>query len=121
MTRLVRWLLGLWRTPSDFAGRPCGYALNQLGHGYLIGGLPAAIWGPAALGPLILGYLALVELPQLVFWRGRLGDGLEDAAHVATVAVAVAHGVWPALAAHGLFVAAGTVARMTIGGSHGGH
>ena len=121
MTRFIHWLARLWRTPSDFEGSPLEYAINQLGHGYLIGGLPAAIWGPEALVPQILGYLAVVELPQLVFWRGRVADGLEDAAHVATVAVAVAYGLWPALAAHGLFVAAGTVARMNIGGQDGGH
>ena len=121
MKRFIRWLARLWRTPSDFEGAPWEYAINQLGHGYLIGGLPAAIWGPEALLPLILVYLALVELPQLVLWRGQVADGIEDAAHVATVAVAVAYGLWPALAAHGLFVAAGTVARMNIGGQDGGH
>lgn len=117
----IRWLIGLWRTPSDFKGAPWEYALNQLGHGYLIGGLPVLIWGPDALLPLILVYLAVVELPQIVLWQGQIADGLEDAAHVATVAVAVAYGVWPALGAHVLFVAAGTVARMHIGGQDGGH
>jgi hypothetical protein len=119
MTRFIRWLGRLWRTPSDFEGSPLEYALNQIGHGYLIGGVPALIWGPAALLPLVLVYLAVVELPQLVFWRGRVADGLEDAAHVATVAVAVAYGAWPALAAHALFVAAGTVARMNVGETDG--
>ena len=109
---MIAWLLEQWQTPSDFKGSPLGYALNQLGHGYLIGGIPALIWGPEALLPLILVYLAVVELPQIVFWRGQIADGLEDAAHVATVAVAVAYGVWPALGAHVLFVAAGTVGRM---------
>lgn len=121
MRGFIGWLLTLWRTPSDFAGEPWKYAINQLGHGYLIGGLPVLILGPAALAPLILVYLALVELPQLVLWRGKLADGLEDTAHVATVAVAIAHGLWPALAAHALFVAAGTVARMKIGGQDDGH
>ena len=115
---MIRWLLNLWRTPSAFKGAPRAYALNQLGHGYVLGGVPAVLWGPSALLPLILGYLAIVELPQLVFWGGELADGIEDTAHVATVAVAVAYGVWPALAAHALFIAAGTVARMTTGGQN---
>lgn len=117
---MIRWLLNLWRTPSAFKGSPWPYALNQLGHGYVIGGLPAALWGPPALVPLLMVYLAVVELPQLLFWRGELADGIEDTAHVATVAVAIAYGVWPALAAHALFVAAGTVARMHTG-DHNGH
>ena len=116
---MIRWLLNLWRTPSAFKEKPWSYALNQLGHGYVIGGLPAMIWGPPALLPLVLIYVAIVELPQLVFWKGELSDGIEDTAHVAIVAVAVAHGVWPVLAAHALFVAAGTVARMQTGGPDG--
>lgn len=117
---MIYWFLyQLWRTPSDFEGRPWAYALNQLGHGYLIGGLPTALWGPAALLPVIIFYLIIVELPQLLLWNGELADGIEDAAHVATVAVAVAYGVWPALVAHALFVAAGLVARMQSGGQNG--
>jgi hypothetical protein len=117
---MIRWILRLWHTPSSFPGKPWGYALNQLGHGYVIGGLPAAIWGPSALLPLILGYIAIVELPQFLFWGGDPADGLEDSAHVATVAVAIAHGLWPALAAHALFVAAGVAARLETG-DHDGH
>lgn len=116
---MLNWLLKLWTSPSAFKGDARGYLLNQLGHGYLIGGLPAAFWGPPALLPLLALYLAIVELPQVLWWGGTLADGFEDTAHVATVAVAVAYGVWPALAAHLLFVAAGTVARMNTGGQDG--
>lgn len=116
---MIRWLLNLWRTPSSFPGQPWRYAANQLGHGYLIGALPIVLWGPCTLVPAILVYVALVELPQILWWRGKLADGIEDAAHVATVAVAFAYGVWPVLAAHALFVAAGTVGRMQTGGQDG--
>lgn len=121
MPKLIRWLLDLWRTPEGFRGKPLGYALNQMGHGYLIGGLPTAIWGPVALVPLVIGYLAIVELPQFLLWGGELADGIEDTAHVATVAIAIAYGVWPALVAHALFVAAGSVARMQSGGTEDGN
>jgi len=116
---MIRWILTLWRTPSDFAGRPWAYALNQLGHGYIIGGISAALWGPPALLPLIVAYVVIVEFPQFAFWDGKLADGIEDTAHVATVAVAIAFGVWPALIAHALFVAAGVVARLQTGGQDG--
>lgn len=119
MINPVDWILKLWMTPSAFKGDARGYLINQLGHGYLIGGIPAALWGPPALLPLLAAYLAIVELPQLLLWGGSAADGCEDSAHVATVAVAIAYGVWPALAAHLLFVAAGTVARMNTGGHHG--
>jgi hypothetical protein len=110
-------LLRLWRTPSSFAGDPRGYVLNQLGHGYVIGALPALAWGPPAVAPLVVLYVLLVESPQLVLWGGTAADAAEDTAHVATVAVAVAWGVWPALAAHALFVLSGALARFK-GGSH---
>jgi hypothetical protein len=121
VTNPLAWLWKLWTSPSAFTGKARGYALNQLGHGYIIGGIPATIWGPAAILPLVVAYLVVVELPQLALWDGQIADGLEDTAHVATVAVAIAYGIWPALAAHALFVAAGTVARMHIGGSDGRH
>lgn len=115
------WLWKLWTEPSAFKGDARGYVLNQLGHGYIIGGIPALLWGSAAVLPVVVAYLVIVEVPQAVLWDGAIGDGIEDAAHVATVAVAVAYGVWPALAAHALFIAAGMVARMKIGGRNGGY
>lgn len=110
------WLYRLWTSPSAFKADARGYVLNQLGHGYVIGGIPAAIWGPAAVLPLIAAYVVIVELPQRLFWGGSTADGFEDAAHVATVAIAVAWGVWPALAAHLLFVISGALMR-SKGGS----
>ena len=113
----IDWLLKLWTAPSAFKGDARGYVLNQLGHGYIIGGIPAALWGPVAILPLIVLYLVIVELPQAVLWGGSVGDGVEDTAHVATVGVAVAYGVWPALGAHMLFIIAGAIARSRKGGS----
>lgn len=114
---MIGWILHLWTTPSAYRTRPWSYALNQVGHGYVIGGLPAFLWGPDVLLPLVILYALIVELPQVLFWRGQIADGIEDTAHVATVAVALAFGLWPALIAHALFVAAGMAARTTIGGS----
>lgn len=110
--RALRWLYRLWTTPSDFLGDAGGYAMNQIGHGYAIGGTAAWFWGPPVLVPLVILYLAIVELPQLLLWGGDLADGIEDTAHVATVAVAVAYGIWPGLLAHLLFVIAGALARL---------
>lgn len=117
MTNPITWLIKLWTSPSAFKGDPRGYVLNQLGHGYIIGGIPALLWGPAVLLPLIIAYVVIVELPQAMLWGGSVGDGLEDTGHVATVAVAVAYGVWPALLAHLLFVIAGAMARLGTGGT----
>lgn len=116
MTNPFTWLWKLWTSPSAFKGDARGYVLNQLGHGYLIGGIPAWLWGPAALLPLLVAYLVIVELPQFLWWGGSAEDGFEDTAHVATVAVAVAYGVWPALIAHLLFVISGGLARLGKGG-----
>lgn len=116
MTILER-ILTLWRTPSSFEADPRGYALNQIGHGYVLGALPAFLWGPPAVLPLVLAYALVVEAPQIALWGGSAADAAEDTAHVATVAVAVAWGVWPALAAHALFVLSGTLARFK-GASH---
>lgn len=111
MTNPFAWLWKLWTEPSAFKGDARGYVLNQIGHGYIIGGIPAALWGPPVLLPLFAAYLLVVELPQAVLWQGSVADGFEDAAHVATVAVAIAYGVWPALLAHLLFVTAGALTR----------
>jgi hypothetical protein len=87
--RFLRFLRNLALTPSAFDDDPCGFLRNQIGHGWLIGGLPVLIWGPLALVVTIPGY-AIFEVWQ---WRARDGefwDCVEDFAHFVTVGLAIA-------------------------------
>lgn len=107
---MIRWLVGLLRTPSSFPADPWGYARNQIGHGYIVGGLPVLIWPPLIL-PLILAYLIWEDL-QVTLYHGTLSDSLEDTANVATVALAAWMHQPLVLVIHLLFLAAGTRRRV---------
>ncbi len=106
----MKWLLKLLRSPSSFPADPWGYARNQMGHGYIVGGLPVLIW-PPLIFPVILGYLIWEDI-QITRFRSELSDSVEDAANVLTIALAV--WLWqPALLlVHLLFLIAGVLKRI---------
>jgi len=102
-------LFDLLRTPSGFEGRPWAYARNQIGHGYLVGGLPVLMGVPIAA---VLTVYAVWELVQWTRFGGALWDGIEDAAHVSLIALAASIGEAWLLLPHALFVVAGTLRRL---------
>lgn len=110
---MIRWLLWLLRTPTAFPADPWRYARNQLGHGYLVGGLGALLLG---LHIVLPGYI-LWEWLQRRFHGADLSDGIEDFANVATIGFAAAvwqagGTAWPAfIAIHTIYLAAGMAYR----------
>ena len=113
----MRWLLSLLSTPSSFPADPWGYARNQIGHGYLIGGLGALLVG---ILPILILYLAW-EAVQYLRFGGTLSDGLEDFANVLAVALAAALWRPEIILIHTVYLAAEFSARMEIskGGRNG--
>lgn len=104
-------LLDLLRSPSAYRGQPWAYARNQIGHGYIVGGLPVWLLGPGALVPLLILY-AVWEAIQWRRYGADLSDCIEDAAHVLAVALAVALAAPALLLVHALYLAAGIVWRI---------
>ncbi len=81
----MTWLTGLLKSPSSFQGDPWGYLRNQVGHAYLVGGLPVLLGVPLIL--VLLGY-AIWEAVQYLRYNAELYDNLEDIAHVALIGFA---------------------------------
>ena len=106
----MKWLFELLRTPSSFPADPWGYARNQIGHGYIVGGLPVLIWPPLIV-PLIIGYILWEDL-QITLFLADLSDSLEDLANVAVVALAAWLMQPLILVIHLLFLAAGIRRRV---------
>ncbi len=106
----MKWLFELLRTPSSFPADPWGYARNQIGHGYIVGGLPVLIW-PPLIFPLILGYLIWEDI-QITRYHGSLADSADDTANVLTIALAA--WLWqPALLiVHLMFLISGVLKRI---------
>lgn len=113
---MIAWLLHLWTTPSAFADDWRGYLLNQLGHGYLIGGLPVLIW-PEVFPWHLAAYAIAVEWVQHRYRGAAAWDCLDDLAHVALVASAAALATWWLLVPNAIRLAAG--ARMRAAGALG--
>lgn len=113
----MRWLLSLLSTPSSFPADPWGYARNQIGHGYLIGGLGALLVG---ILPILILYLAW-EVVQYRRFGGALSDGIQDFANVLAVAMAVSLLRPEIILIHTVYLAAEFSARMEIrkGGRNG--
>lgn len=107
---MIRWLYLYITTPSRFDGDPRGYLLNQLGHAWIVGAPIGWICGEQFLTG-VLYYAVAIELPQLLFWRGRPSDGVEDTLHVALGAFAVSFGLWSIVAIQLASVLAGTLYR----------
>ncbi len=105
--------LDLLRSPSAFLHDRWGYARNQLGHGYLVGGL--ALFLP--VWAVLAGYWAW-EMVQIDRYRARPWDSVEDFANVAVIAFAV---TIPAaslhlMAVHALYLLAGFLRRLHADG-----
>jgi hypothetical protein len=102
------------RSPSSYGGNVWGYARNQAWHAWGIGGLGTLAlqpWlGPWAAAVLIAGYALAIELPQILRDDAELWDSVEDAAHVAGAALAVA-GAWEAGLVQLAFYASGILRR----------
>lgn len=103
-------LLDLLRTPSAFPRDPWGFARNQIGHGYLVGGLGAMllpVWW------IVLPLYAAWEFAQIENFRARPWDSVEDFANVAVISFAVARpDAWLFFAAvHALFLLSGWLRR----------
>ncbi len=84
----MNWLLRLLRSPSAFNNDPRGYAVNQLGHAFVIGFLPVAAFG--AWGLIALPLYAVWEIVQIRVYGGLKSDSLGDAAFVTLGASIVA-------------------------------
>lgn len=113
----MRWLLSLLSTPSSFPDDPWGYARNQIGHGYIVGGLGAFAFG---VWPVLVIYLAW-EWAQYALYGGTLSDGLEDFANVLVIALAVSLMRPELILIHTIYLAAEFSARFESrkGGRHG--
>lgn len=83
----MKWIFKLLRSPSSFPADPWGYARNQMGHGYIVGGLPVYIW-PNSIVLVWLVYLIWEQI-QLIKYNGELSDGLEDFTQVLAISLAV--------------------------------
>jgi hypothetical protein len=103
----VNWLLDKLRSPSAFNDDPRGYAINQLGHAFVIGFLPLAAFG--AWGLLVLPLYAVWEIVQYRRYQAELSDCFEDAAFVTLGAAIVSPPL--AIAALILFLWAGAQKR----------
>ena len=103
-------MIHLLRTPSAYWNDPWGFARNQIGHGYLVGG------GLALVLPawwLVLPLYAAWEFVQIENFRARPWDSVEDFANVALISFAVARpDAWLFFAAaHALFLLSGFLRR----------
>lgn len=78
MVALIRRLL---RSPSSFVSDPKGYALNQLGHTFLIGAAPVLVVGPWIV-PVVLAAYVFWELWQFIHFEADAWDCIEDVAFV---------------------------------------
>ena len=102
------------RSPSSYRGNVWGYARNQFWHAWGIGGLGTLalmpLLGPGA-GLVLIGLYALaIELPQILRDDAELWDSVEDTAHVAGAALAVA-GAWEAGLVRAIFYGSGILRR----------
>lgn len=113
----MKWLFSLLATPSSFPSDPWGYARNQIGHGYVVGGLGTLIFG---IWPVLALYLVW-EWVQYRRFGGSLSDGIEDCANVLAVALAVSLWRPEVILIHSIYLAAEFSARMEIrkGGRNG--
>lgn len=99
------------RSPSSFPKDPWGYLLNQLGHGYIVGGLPVLVFGPEALAWILLAY-ATWEVLQFFVYDGTLSDGVEDFTNVAVIGCASVMGLPILFAIHAMYLLVGWTIRM---------
>lgn len=118
MSRIIAWLTAALRTPSSFPAQPWAYARNQFGHGYIVGGLPAALWPPAFV-IVLFGYMVW-EAVQILRYGSRISDSLDDYANVMTVALAAALHEPALLIVHALYLASGVMGRLEDGASTNG-
>ncbi len=80
-------LMRFFRTPTAYYDSPVKYALNQIGHAYIVGFIPVFLFGWWSLPILAAGY-ATWEYAQMRLFHAVLSDGLEDLGHVLMGAVA---------------------------------
>lgn len=108
----MKWLLDLLRRPSSFRDDPLGYARNQFGHGYIVGGGLTILGMPLWL--IVIGY-AIWETIQWGFYDATVDDAFEDLGHVALVAAAFHLMAPELLLVQACFVAAGYFWRKQSG------
>lgn len=106
MRKLLDYLWEMLRSPSSFRDDPLGYARNQFGHAYLIGGLCLVL--PAWT---VLPVYLMWEFVQWKNYDAELPDCVEDFGHVALVGLVFATGTWILLPAHAVLVLAGALYR----------
>lgn len=109
-------MISLLTSPSFFRRDPWGFARNQSGHGYIVGGLGtllAQAWlGPWGV-PAVLAVYALWEWVQVGRYGGEVWDSIEDMANVAVIAAATVNPetfLW-FMAIHALYLGAGFLRR----------
>lgn len=99
-------LLDLLRTPSAFEHDRWGFARNQIGHGYIVGGLGAML-----IGWWILPLYFLWEVAQEMFYNAQPWDNFEDFANVLVVCLAVMTANPWFLAVHVVYLVSGWLRR----------
>lgn len=83
---MIKWLLSTFNTPSAFENSPSRYLLNQLGHAYVLGGLPV-YFGLIGIEYALVLYF-LWEILQILFAKAQAYDSFEDVGHFTLVALA---------------------------------
>ena len=99
-------LIDLLRSPSSFDKDRWGFARNQVGHGYIVGGI-----GALAIGWWILPIYAGWEAVQRWQFGADLWDNVEDFANVMTVALAAITGNPWFLVVHAAYLLSGWLRR----------
>lgn len=108
---MIRWFWSYITTPSDYPGDPCGFALNQLGHAWIVGAAIGLCAAPEHIWIWMMAYVVVIEIPQTLLWGGLWSDGAEDSGHVLLGAISVSTGEPMIAAAQLLLLASGTLAR----------
>lgn len=99
-------LIDLLRSPSAYEHDRWGFARNQLGHGYIVGG-----FGALFVGWWILPVYAAWEAVQMDQYRSKPWDSVDDFANVMTIALAAITNQPLFLAAHAAYLISGWLRR----------